>query len=86
VTTCLPSTSLVLADVEFHFRGMTVAQFAADVAFELGLAKDAVRVKSSAGIRQSGSTRMDYLASLPDGFLVDVMNAPSVRFSRRRAM
>lgn len=86
LASCLP-TSVVVADVIFNFAGMTVAQFTSDVASELELPHKSVRVLSEAGLRHSGSTRMDTLAAQPEGFFVDVKDGPKGRrthFTRLR--
>ena len=80
LTSCLPSTALAISNVVFHFKGMTVAEFTADVSREL--ATTSVRVATSNGMRYSGSVLMETLAGQTDGFWVDVMGTERVHFVR----
>lgn len=73
---CLPQAAIVLRNVSISFAGLTVKQFAIDVAEQFNLAtRSAVTVRlNTNGLVQGLNHRMDYLAATPGGFTVQVEN------------
>ena len=71
---CLPASSIYMRGIDISFAGLTVKQFALDVAEQFGLvSRAAVVVRLAANGHEQGlNRRMDDIAATSSGFTVHV--------------